>query len=218
VTREEKVAAAIGAAGGAVLLYLAFRKKPTPAMASTVVVSSAPPVVSTAPTSTTTTILPPAPTATVAASVEAPVVQPVAVQQAPTPEQYNVDVINLYRAKLNLAPVVLDQALSDFAMAGSKEFALNQTPHAHFLNAGSAALMAAGFKTKAGENQASRLDVTQTLLQKIDTIQKTMFDEGPGNTEASSHYMNMMNPVFTRVGVALYTDGDWLYLTNDFSG
>jgi uncharacterized protein YkwD len=137
----------------------------------------------------------------------------------------NLDDINSYRATLNIAPLVLDKTLSDFAYAGSQELTQDHTPHQHFITASNNnTLWTSGFNTQAGENQGdpngwyvmSQNPVTNELDQ-IDDIQKQMFNEGPGTGEAHGHYMNMMNSKFKRVGVGLIEVNGSLYLTNDFS-
>jgi uncharacterized protein YkwD len=138
-------------------------------------------------------------------------------------QQHNLDVINMYRATLNLPPYTLDTQLSDFAAAGSQELSQDHMPHAHFMNAGNS-LWSSGFNTSAGENQGdpngwpqASSDPTTNETTQIDQIQKAMFDEGPGTGSAHGHYENMMSTTFTRVGVGLLEVGGQLYLTNDFS-
>jgi uncharacterized protein YkwD len=140
-------------------------------------------------------------------------------------QQHNLDEINQYRATLSLRPLVLDQTLSAFALAGSQELTQDHTPHQHFVDASNAGtLWSSGFTSSAGENQgdpngwpqASSNPTTNELTQ-IDQIQKAMFDEGPGTGEAHGHYENMMSATFTRVGIGLIEVGGMLYLTNDFS-
>lgn len=137
----------------------------------------------------------------------------------------NLDDINMYRATLNIAPLVLDKQLCTFALAGSTQLSQDHSPHAHFITAGNnGTLWTSGFTSMAGENQGdpngwtvlSQNQVTNELMQ-IDAIQKAMFNEGPGSGEAHGHYMNMMNAKFKRVGVGLLEVNNKLYLTNDFS-
>jgi uncharacterized protein YkwD len=140
-------------------------------------------------------------------------------------QERNLADINMYRATLNIAPLVLDQTLSTFALAGSTELSMDHSPHAHFIAASnSGAIWMSGFNTSAGENQGdpngwtvlSTNPVTNELDQ-IDAIQTAMFDEGPGTGEAHGHYTNMMDATFTKVGVGLLEVDGALYLTNDFS-
>ncbi len=140
-------------------------------------------------------------------------------------QQKNLVLINQYRATKNLAPLVLDAKISTFALAGSKMLAQDHQAHHHFVNASNdGSLWTSGFQGGAAENQGdpngwykmSNDPVTNEMMQ-IASIQKAMFDEGPGTGTAHGHYMNMMNPKFHRVGVGLFMVGTSLYLTNDFS-
>jgi uncharacterized protein YkwD len=138
-------------------------------------------------------------------------------------QERNLADVNQYRATLNVAPLVLDQTLSAFALAGSQELTMDHMPHQHFKNAGNA-LWTEGFTSQAAENQGDpngwntlATDPVQNELDQIDQIQKAMFDEGPGTGEAHGHYENIMNPKLTRLGVGLIEVGTSLYLTNDFS-
>jgi hypothetical protein len=140
-------------------------------------------------------------------------------------QNHNLDVINMYRATLSVAPLVLDQQLCSFALAGSQELSMDHLPHQHFINASNdGSLWNDGFNMSAAENQGDpngwpqlASDPTQNELDQIDGIQKAMFDEGPGAGEAHGHYTNMMNPDYHRLGVGLLEVGGQLYLTNDFS-
>jgi hypothetical protein len=133
--------------------------------------------------------------------------------------------VNQYRATLNIAPLVLDQKLCDFALAGAQELSQDHQAHQHFINASNdGTLWSSGFKSNAAENQGDpngwykmSSDPTQNELMQIDDIQKAMFDEGPGTGEAHGHYENMMNPKLNRLGVGLLEVNGQLYLTNDFS-
>ncbi|MDB5215626.1 MAG: hypothetical protein JWO86_3553 [Myxococcaceae bacterium] len=137
----------------------------------------------------------------------------------------NLADINQYRATKNLAPLVLSKTLSTFAMSGTQMLIMDHTPHHHFINAGNdGSLWNSGFQGGAAENQGdpngwNKLanDPVQNELLQIDSIQKAMFDEGPGTGEPHGHYMNMMNPAYHTVGIGLVMVGTSLYLTNDFS-
>jgi uncharacterized protein YkwD len=138
-------------------------------------------------------------------------------------QAHNRDVINQYRATLNLPPLVLDAQLCVFALAGSSELSQDHMPHAHFMSAGTA-LWTQGFTTQAGENQGdpngwpkASTDPTRNELTQIDQIQQAMFNEGPGSGESHGHYENIMSTTFTRLGVGLLEVNGLLYLTNDFS-
>jgi uncharacterized protein YkwD len=140
-------------------------------------------------------------------------------------QQKNLAVINQYRATKSLQPLALDVKLSTFALAGSKQLAVDHSPHAHFISASNAGtIWQSGFQGSAAENQGDpngwstmSSDPTTNEMLQIASIQQAMFNEGPGAGEAHGHYMNMMNPAFTKVGVGLTMVGTSLYLTNDFS-
>jgi hypothetical protein len=140
-------------------------------------------------------------------------------------QHHNLDVVNAYRATLNVAPLVLDKQLCTFAQAGSVELSQDHTPHQHFITAGNnGSLWTSGFNGGAAENQGDpngwfvmSQDATQNEMMQIDDIQKAMFNEGPGAGEAHGHYTNMMNAAYKRLGVGLLEVGGKLYLTNDFS-
>ncbi|MBX3189589.1 MAG: CAP domain-containing protein [Labilithrix sp.] len=148
---------------------------------------------------------------------------------APSPfdqfQRKNLDEINAYRATKNLAPLVLDAQLSDFALDGSKQLSVDHIAHAHFKAASdNGTIWQRGFKGSAGENQGDvngwpqlAQDPTQNQMLQIAAIQKAMFDEGPGQGPAHGHYMTMMEPKYKRVGVGLLMVGPRLYLTNDYS-
>ena len=140
-------------------------------------------------------------------------------------QQHNLADVNMYRATLGIAPLVLDTTLSAFALAGSVELSMDHTPHQHFINASNdGSIWTSGFNNAAAENQGDpngwyvmAADATTNEMDQIDSIQTAMFDEGPGAGEAHGHYTNMMNPQYTRLGVGLLEVDGQLYLTNDFS-
>ncbi len=127
--------------------------------------------------------------------------------------QHCLDTLNMYRAQNSAAPLVLDDTLSAFALAGSQELEQDNLPHKHFMDASSSgAIWTSGFCHSAGENQAPgwpAADVDAT----IDAILKAMMDEGPGG----GHHDNIVSTDFTRVGVGLVVDSGSLWFTNDFS-
>jgi hypothetical protein len=130
----------------------------------------------------------------------------------------------MYRAMMNLTPLVLDSTLSAFALTGSEELACNHMAHAHFIAEGNA-IFSMGFRSMAGENQGDpngwrvlSTDPTSNETMQIDQIMQAMFDEGPaGDAGEHGHYENIMSTQFTRVGVGLVEISGKLYLTNDFS-
>jgi uncharacterized protein YkwD len=141
---------------------------------------------------------------------------------------HNLDVVNMYRATLNVAPLVLDHEMCAFALAGSQELSMDHTPHEHFINAyDDGSILSYGFGDMLAENQGDpngwtvlALDPTKNELSQIDATLQYMFNEGPGSDDGGQehdHYVNMMNPVYTRLGVGLLEVAGRLYLTNDFS-
>jgi hypothetical protein len=140
-------------------------------------------------------------------------------------QHHNLDVVNQYRATLNLVPLVLDTQLCTFAAAGSLQLSNDHSPHQHFIDAENAGtLWNSGFKSSAAENQGDpngwpsmSKDPTQNEMSQIEDIQKAMFNEGPGTGEAHGHYENMMSTKARRLGVGLLEVNGELYLTNDFS-
>lgn len=140
-------------------------------------------------------------------------------------QQKNLDEINAYRATKGIAPLVLDEKLSAFALEGSKQLSVDHIPHKHFQTASdNGTIWQAGFKGSGGENQGDpngwhqmAADPKTNEMLQIAAIQKAMFDEGPGPGQAHGHYMTMMDAKYKRVGVGLLMVGVKLYLTNDYS-
>ena len=134
---------------------------------------------------------------------------------------HNLNVINMYRATLKIAPLVLDTQLSTFAIAGSQELSQDHSPHQHFINASNnGSIWMDGFNNAAAENQGDpngwtvlSSDPTTNETDQIDQILAAMFAEGPGG----GHYENLMGSQYTRLGVGLLEVSQALYLTNDFS-
>lgn len=135
-------------------------------------------------------------------------------------DAYNLQKLNSYRLKANMSPLNWDRKISAFALEGSKDLAKGYPPHDHF-NKHVGPLLGhpetTGFLSKAGEVQGDWPrqhpdDQTNARLQ-IDKMISNMIAEGP----SGGHYQQIMNPAFRRVGIALWKQGDRLYLTNDFS-
>jgi uncharacterized protein YkwD len=131
--------------------------------------------------------------------------------------RYNVELLNQYRGRAGLAPLLYDAKISSFALAGSKELARDHDPHAHFKREAEGA---PGFGSRSAENQGDPNGVPPLAPEhvasgkkQIAIMLKMMFDEGPGG----GHHDNMMNPKLRRVGIGIYEPGGTLFLTNDFS-
>jgi hypothetical protein len=139
--------------------------------------------------------------------------------------EYNLQIINMYRAMQGIAPLMLDTALNAFALAGSQELSMDHLPHQHFMNAGNMIWMDGFHPPDAGENQGDpngwrvlSTNPTTNEMMQIQQILAAMFAEGPaGDAGDHGHYLNIMNPNFTRLGVGLVEVNGKLYLTNDFS-
>ena len=128
--------------------------------------------------------------------------------------KYNVDLLNQYRARAGVAPLVYDARVSAFALEGSRQLAADHRAHAHF--AASPAYAGHTAENQGDPNGVPPMgsDRTSSGRQQIALLLKLMFDEGPGG----GHHDNMLNPVYRRVGIGIfYTPAGALYLTNDFS-
>ena len=129
---------------------------------------------------------------------------------------HNLDKLNAYRAQHGAGALTLDDGLTKFALAGSKELMADHTPHRHFKRAGDdGSLWSSGFNHNAAENQGDPHGWRPEAIDSaIDQILNMMMDEGPGG----GHYENILNPNFNRVGIGLILDDHGrLYFTNDFS-
>ena len=133
-------------------------------------------------------------------------------------QTHTLAVVNMYRAQVGAPPLELDPLLSQFALAGSVELSQDHIFHQHFFK--NVTLGKNGFGFMAAENQGNpygwmvdNSDPVKNELSQINDIQAMMFGEGPGG----SHYDNMVNPDYTRLGVGLLEVKNQLYLTNDFS-
>ena len=131
--------------------------------------------------------------------------------------RFNLELLNGYRARAGVRPLLYDAKISAFALAGSKELAHDHEPHAHFR---AHAEGAPGFGSRSAENQGDPNGVPPLAPEplssgkkQIATMLKLMFDEGPGG----GHHDNMLNPRYRRVGLGVYEPNGTLYLTNDFS-
>jgi uncharacterized protein YkwD len=125
---------------------------------------------------------------------------------------YNLELLNEYRTRAGVPPLVMDDELAAFATRGTAELMSDHLCHQHFK---ASDVFSHGFRGSAGENQGDpRGWSPQPARSAIEQILLAMYNEGPGG----GHYENMMNPRFRRVGVGLLQDGSGrLYLTNDFS-
>jgi uncharacterized protein YkwD len=128
-------------------------------------------------------------------------------------QRHNLETVNRYRSQAGRKPLVLDEALSAFALDASEALAASGMAHGHFAAAGKdGSLWRSGFCTGAAENQGPGWP-TKDVPATIDAMMKSMMDEGPGG----GHHDNILDARWTRLGVGLLVDQGRLYLTNDFS-
>lgn len=171
-------------------------------------------VVERTPTGTRTTVI-----TTTTRRVEAPPPPPRPEDPLPADPliRYNLELVNGYRAKGGLGPLLYDAKISAFAREGSEQLAVDHVPHAHF---GAKARGAPGFGSRSAENQGDPNGVPvldpdphANGRKQVALMMKMMMDEGPGG----GHHDNMMNARYRRIGIGLVYVGQRLYLTNDFS-
>ena len=119
---------------------------------------------------------------------------------------HNLLVLNAYRACAGVPPLVLDPALSQYALVGSQQYAAGGPVHGHF-NADPCP-----YPRSCSENQGWSYG-QRGDFGEIDNILRLMWDEGPGGV----HYDNIVNPAWTVVGIGIVVTSDGtLFLTNDF--
>lgn len=171
-------------------------------------------VVEKTPTGTRTTVIT---TTTRTVEPTPPPARPADAYPAEALVKYNVDLVNGYRSRAGVPPLLYDAKVSAFAHQGSQRLASDHVPHAHFA---ANARGAPGFGTRSAENQGDPsgvppmdADPTTSGQKQIGIMMKLMMDEGPGG----GHHDNMLNPRYRRIGIGLFTAGGKLYLTNDFS-
>jgi hypothetical protein len=130
--------------------------------------------------------------------------------------RYNVEQVNVYRARGGLPPLLYDARLSSFATAGSQRLARDHVPHANFAENASGQ----HFGSRSAENQgdpggvpALDADARRNGPKQVDIMLKLMMDEGPGG----GHYDNIMSPKLRRIGIGLAYVNARFYMTNDFS-
>lgn len=131
--------------------------------------------------------------------------------------QYNLDQLNAYRQRNGIAPLTLDPNISTFALEGSHQLANDHAPHAHFIaRAKGSGVFGSAFAENQGDpNGVPPLDKDPNLSgrRQVDIMLKMMFDEGP----MGSHYKNMMNSQYRKVGIGIFSPGGKMFMTNDFS-
>ena len=146
----------------------------------------------------------------------APAARPADAYPADPLVRYNVDQLNVYRARGGLPPLLYDAPLSAFATQGSQRLARDHVAHANFAEHA----QARRFGSRSAENQgdpggvpALDADPWCNATKQVDIMLKMMMDEGPGG----GHHDNIMNPKLRRVGIGIVVVGNRFYMTNDFS-
>lgn len=146
-----------------------------------------------------------------------------AVAAAPDPSLKAVakqllQVINADRAKLHVRPLVLDKRQSTCSQRHSRHMAVtNSMTHDQF----PADICVT--HVFAGENIGVAAGDPLTAVLSLNT---TMMDEGacptkncPGNEFADhGHYMNLVNPGYTRIGIGIVVTNGSVWLTENFTG
>ncbi len=130
--------------------------------------------------------------------------------------RYNVEQVNVYRARGGLPALLYDARLSSFATAGSQRLARDHVAHANFAENASGQ----HFGSRSAENQGDPggvpsldADPRRNGTKQVDIMLKLMMDEGPGG----GHFDNIMSPKLRRIGVGLVYVNNRFYMTNDFS-
>lgn len=129
-----------------------------------------------------------------------------------------LQVINADRAKLHVRPLTLDTRQSTCSQKHSKHMAvLGTISHDQFPSdiCVSHAL--------AGENVGAE---AAPLLTAVLDINASMMDEGPCPTRSCpgtefadhGHYMNLMNPAYTHIGIGIAVTNGTVWLTENFTG
>jgi uncharacterized protein YkwD len=134
-----------------------------------------------------------------------------------TAVQHNVDEVNRHRAAAGLAPVVLDETLSAFAQHANADFAASGAPHT-VMRANHDQLRVDAGATVVKENQGKRAgrfsgDQQLSATKMITAIIEGMMAEGPGG----GHHDTILDPRFKRIGVSVITEGNRVFITNDFA-
>jgi hypothetical protein len=149
-------------------------------------------------------------------AAEAPPARPADAWPGDPLARYNVEQVNVYRARGGLLPLLHDARLSSFATAGSQRLARDHVPHANFAENASGQ----HFGSRSAENQGDPggvppmdADPRRNGTRQVDIMLKLMMDEGPGG----GHYDNIMSPKLRRVGVGIVYVNNRFYMTNDFS-
>lgn len=129
-----------------------------------------------------------------------------------------LQVINADRARLHARPLALDKRQSTCSQRHSKHMAvMGDISHDQFPSDVCVPY------TMAAENVGSESGDPQTAVLDLNT---QMMNEGPcphkncpGDEYAThGHYMNLVNPAYTHVGIGIVVTGTTVWLTENFTG
>ena len=125
--------------------------------------------------------------------------------------QHCVDVINSYRERDGVPPLVRDPSIEAYAMEGARYDAENYDtcgPHCHFRTTGGG-----GVAIAENEIPGWPLAWYGSVNAIIEQGTQDMYNEGPGG----GHHDNLVNPNFTRVGCGIYVTPDQkVWIVQDF--
>lgn len=125
---------------------------------------------------------------------------------------YILDLVNAQRQQENLALFLPDAKLDDFAQAANDDMAAGGAPHAYIKKQTTQQLLDWGICHHGAENQAPNWPFTG-FSATIGGIMDAMYDA----KGAPSHYANLTNVQFTRMGISFHQDGSVMNLTLVFS-
>jgi uncharacterized protein YkwD len=123
--------------------------------------------------------------------------------------QHCVDVINTYRATLNVPAYTRSSALEAFAATGAESDSQTGTAHGHFI------ATSGGNGIAFAENEVPGWPLAQygSVSAILDQGFQMMWAEGPGG----GHYENMSSTQYTSAGCGTYTTSDGMvWITTDF--
>jgi len=123
--------------------------------------------------------------------------------------QHCVDVINSYRAQINVPAYTRSSALEAFAATGAQSDSQTGEAHGYFVstNGGN------GIAFAENEVPGWPLDQYGSVTAVIDQGMQAMWAEGPGG----GHYDNMASTDYTQVGCGTFvTTDDSVWITTDF--
>jgi|GEM_PF-4119149 len=129
--------------------------------------------------------------------------------------QHSLEVLNGYRAKAGVAPLVLDANLTAFAQAGSQRYARDQEPHAHMREQGRTMFRGRYRHENQGPKAGVPLDganLVESCKERITTLTEMFMDKGPGE----GHHDAVLDPKHHLLGVGLHVQDNLMWITNDF--